>query len=81
MGCTYLSRLVAEHPDLWGALEDQMSQLFLPAIGVIGDAFACYDPMPFGLVESDFVDFAVEQFNKRMERLEGAKSSPPPGLS
>ena len=74
-GLYLLSRLVAEHPDLWDALEDQMNQLFLPAVGVIGDAFACYDPMPFGLVESGFVDFAVAQFNKRMERLEGARNT------
>ena len=74
-GLYLLSRLVAEHPDLWEALEDQMNHLFLHAVGVIGDAFACYDPMPFGLVESGFVDFAVAQFNKRIERLEGARNT------
>lgn len=72
-GLHLLSRLVAAHPDLWDALEDQMNQLFIPAVGVIADAFACYDPIPFGLVESDFVDFAVTQFNIRMERLERAR--------
>ncbi|NUM44964.1 MAG: R2-like ligand-binding oxidase [Anaerolineales bacterium] len=72
-GLHLLSRLVAAHPEVWDALEDQMNQLFLPAVGVIGDAFACYDPMPFGLVESDFLDFAVAQFNLRMERLERAR--------
>ncbi|MCB9136420.1 MAG: R2-like ligand-binding oxidase [Anaerolineales bacterium] len=72
-GLHLLSRLVAAHPNLWDALEDQMNQLFIPAVGVIADAFASYDPIPFGLVESDFVDFAVTQFNLRIERLERAR--------
>ena len=43
------------------------------AIGVIGDAFARYDVVPFGLVEEDFVNYAMSQFSKRFERLEKAK--------
>ena len=45
------------------------------AIGVIGDAFARYEVVPFGLVEEDFVNFAMAQFSKRFERLEKAKGA------
>lgn len=50
-----------------------MNALLVPALGVIGDAFACYDPVPFGLVESDILDYATGQFQKRIDRLERAR--------
>ena len=72
-GVYLLSRLVAEHPDSWATLETQMNSLLPFAIGVIGDAFAAYDVVPFGLVEDDFITYAMMQFSKRFERLEKAK--------
>jgi len=74
-GVYLLSRLVAEHPHEWDTLETQMNSLLPFAIGVIGDAFACYDVVPFGLVEDDFVEYAMTQFTKRFERLEKAKGA------
>jgi ribonucleoside-diphosphate reductase beta chain len=74
-GVYLLSRLVAEHPEEWDTLEAQMNSLLPFAIGVIGDAFACYEVVPFGLVEDDFVDYAMRQFTKRFERLEKAKGA------
>jgi len=74
-GIYLLSRLIAEHPDEWGNLEMQMNTLLPSAIGVIGDAFARYDIVPFGLVEDDFVNYAMSQFTKRFERLEKAKGA------
>ena len=74
-GVYLLSRLVAEHPDEWEALDGQMNSLLPFAIGVIGDAFACYDVVPFGLVEEDFVNYAMSQFTKRFERLEKARGA------
>ena len=74
-GVFLLSRLVAEHPELWGELEEQMNTLLTPAIGVIGDIFTCYDPMPFSLDIDDFVNFAMDQFSKRYERLEKARGA------
>jgi ribonucleoside-diphosphate reductase beta chain len=50
-----------------------MNSLLPFAIGVISDAFACYEVVPFGLVEDDFVNYAIRQFTKRFERLEKAK--------
>jgi len=74
-GVYLLSRLVAEHPDEWDTLDTQMNSLLPSAIGVIGDAFAAYDVVPFGLVEDDFVNYAMSQFTKRFERLEKAKGA------
>jgi len=74
-GIYLLSRLIAEHPDEWGNLELQMNSLLPFAIGVIGDAFARYEVVPFGLVEDDFVNYAMSQFTKRFERLEKAKGA------
>ena len=72
-GVYLLSRLIAEHPQEWDNLQMQMNTLLPSAIGVIGDAFARYEIVPFGLKEEDFVNYAMSQFSKRFERLEKAK--------
>jgi ribonucleoside-diphosphate reductase beta chain len=72
-GVYLLSRLIAENPQEWENLEMQMNTLLPLAIGVIGDAFARYKIVPFGLVEDDFIAYAMSQFSKRFERLEKAK--------
>ena len=40
------------------------------AIGVIEEVFGFYDPMPFELTPDLFIDFAMSQFQSRMDRLE-----------
>lgn len=74
-GVYLLSRLVAEHHDGWDTLDAQMNSLLPFAIGVIGDAFAAYEVVPFGLVEDDFVTYAMSQFTKRFGRLEKARGA------
>ena len=74
-GVYLLSRLMAEHPGEWDTLDAQMNSLLPFAIGVIGDAFAAYEVVPFGLVEDDFVGYAMSQFTKRYERLEKARGA------
>lgn len=73
-GIYLLSRLVAEDGALWDVLEARMNELLPAALGVIGDVFAAYDPIPFGLVEEDFTDYALAQFEKRVARLERARA-------
>lgn len=73
-GIYLISRLLAADEQLWEVVEATMNELFMPALGVIGDAFAQYDPVPFGLVESDFIDYAISQSQKRIARLEQARS-------
>ncbi|MEP0804108.1 MAG: R2-like ligand-binding oxidase [Chloroflexota bacterium] len=74
-GVYLLSRLVARHPEEWETLDSQMNSLLPFAVGVIGDAFAAYEVVPFGLVEDDFVNYAMSQFTKRFERLEKARGA------
>jgi ribonucleoside-diphosphate reductase beta chain len=74
-GVYLLSRLIAEHPHEWDNLQMHMNTLLPSAIGVIGDAFARYEVVPFGLVEEDFVNYAMSQFTKRFERLEKARGA------
>ncbi|GAB4466906.1 MAG: R2-like ligand-binding oxidase [Anaerolineales bacterium] len=74
-GVYLLSRLLARHPEEWDTLETQMNHLLPFAVGVIGDAFAAYEVVPFGLVEEDFVNYAMSQFTKRFERLEKARGA------
>jgi ribonucleoside-diphosphate reductase beta chain len=74
-GIFLLSRLVAKHPDLWDELESHMNGLLYPAVGVISEIFAAYEVVPFGLLEEDFINFAMDQFQKRFTRLEKARGA------
>ena len=74
-GIFLISRLVAEHPDLWDSAEAKMNELLMPAIGVINEIFALYDPVPFGLNIDEFINFAMMQFQKRMNRIEQARGA------
>ena len=74
-GIFLLSRLIAADDGLWDLLEETMNELLPPALGVVGDAFAAYENMPFGLEESVFTEYALNQFQKRVERLEKARGA------
>ena len=69
-GVHLISRLIEENPSLMGVFQSRMSELMPLAMASITELFACYDPMPFGLKEEDFVQFAMDQFGKRMQRIE-----------
>jgi len=74
-GMYLISRLLAVDPSLWQVAEDTMNDLLPLAMDIIGDAFEPYDPVPFGLAPADFSDFAISQFQKRLERLERARGA------
>jgi ribonucleoside-diphosphate reductase beta chain len=74
-GVFLLSRLLAGDASLWSVVEDQMNELLIPALGVVTDAFESYDPIPFGLSQDVFIEFATTQFDKRMQRLEKARGA------
>lgn len=74
-GIFLLSRLMAEDESLWNVLEEQMNELLMTALAVIGELFEQYDPLPFGLEESVFIEFGMNQFEKRVERLEKARGA------
>ncbi len=73
-GVFFLSRLVAEHGDpIWRRIEARMERLLPLALHIIEEAFAAYDPPPFGLTPASFVDFAQDQFRRRFRRIEKAR--------
>jgi ribonucleoside-diphosphate reductase beta chain len=72
-GIYLLSRLIAADDAIWEHISERMNDLVIPAIGVIDDAFQCYDVMPFGLNMDDFTGYALGQFQKRLDRLEQAR--------
>lgn len=74
-GIYLISRLIAVDSSLWQVAEDTMNDLLPLAMDIIGDAFTPYDPVPFGLSPADFSDFAIGQFQKRLERLEKARGA------
>lgn len=74
-GVFLLSRLMVEEETVWPIIEGTMNGLVFPALGIIKDAFACYDPVPFGLQESDFTGYAMMQFQKRLERIKKARGA------
>lgn len=74
-GLYLISRLMAAHPDLWNVAETTMNTLLIPALGVVTEIFALYDPVPFGLSVDEFAAYATTQFQKRYGRLAAARGS------
>lgn len=74
-GIYLISRLLAADERLWEIAEEKMNELLEPALGVVADIFGSYETMPFGLDESEFAQYALAQFQKRLERLEHARSA------
>ncbi|MEQ8677551.1 MAG: R2-like ligand-binding oxidase [Aggregatilineales bacterium] len=74
-GIYLISRLVAENPELWEIAETTMNALMMPAIGIVTEAFDCYDPVPFGMKVDDFTNYALMQFQKRYARIAKSKGS------
>jgi ribonucleoside-diphosphate reductase beta chain len=74
-GIFLISRLIAVDHQLWSVAEATMNALLPHALGVVGETFAAYEEMPFGLDESLFTEFAINQFQKRLARIERARTS------
>ncbi|HRK28859.1 MAG TPA: R2-like ligand-binding oxidase [Chitinophagales bacterium] len=74
-GIYLLSRLTAQYgPPVWDAIETRMNELIEPAIAFIMESLGCYEQLPFGLEIDMFLDYAMDQFQKRMERIERART-------
>jgi ribonucleoside-diphosphate reductase beta chain len=73
-GVFLLSRLVAVHGEpVWEVIRERMEALVKVSIGMVEEAFAAYDVVPFGLKPEDFVTFAMGQFEQRLARVEKAR--------
>ena len=73
-GVYLLAKLIKNDSSLFEFIEERMNSLLPLALGIINEIFESYDEMPFGLQIDDFVSFAMDQFNKRFEKLEKAKT-------
>ena len=74
-GLHLISRLLRAEPTLWPVVEEVMSNLMLPALGIVSEPYQLYNPMPFGMEMQRSVSFAQGQFNKRLEALMRARDS------
>lgn len=74
-GIYLISRLVAADPHLWETAENTMNALLMPALGVVAEAFDCYDPVPFDLQIGDFTNYAMMQYQKRYDRIAKARGA------
>jgi len=75
-GVFLLSRLVAEHGDqLWTTIEDKMNELLPLVLDHIQATLAHYeDPIPFRVTVDQFIEIGSAQFEKRLARIERARS-------
>jgi len=73
-GVYFLQRHVRANPELWDVIEARMGELLPAALNIVGDVFIPYgNSIPFNLDVSEMVQFAGEQFNKRLHAVERAK--------
>lgn len=75
-GVFLLSRLVAEHGDpVWTVIEERMNHLLPLVLTHIQETLSAYDdPIPFGVSVDQFIEIGSAQFEKRMSRIERARS-------
>jgi ribonucleoside-diphosphate reductase beta chain len=74
-GVFLLSRLTAEHGDeIYETIQTRLGELLPIATQAIMEAFSPYDEIPFGLTVEAFVDFALAQFQRRVDRIEKART-------
>lgn len=73
-GVYFLQRHIRAKPELWDVAEARMSELLPAALDIVGDVFVPYgDTIPFNLDVSEMVQYAGEQFGKRLHAVERAK--------
>jgi ribonucleoside-diphosphate reductase beta chain len=78
-GVFLISRLVAEHPELWEIVEQEMNRLLMLSLNLVNETFAdtadlSPEEIPFGFQAQEYLDYATTQFTKRLSRIERARS-------
>lgn len=71
-GLYLLQRLVSEDAAIWEVIMARMNELFPIAMAITPEFFDNYEPtqVPYGLTEGEFVEYAADQFDRRMKVLE-----------
>jgi ribonucleoside-diphosphate reductase beta chain len=72
-GSYLLQRLISEHDHVWEVINKRMELLLPFAIGVVNELLSVIDPQSFDLDKEEFIDFAMKQFQVRMDVLERAR--------
>jgi ribonucleoside-diphosphate reductase beta chain len=77
-GVFLISRLVAEHPELWEIVEQEMNRLLMLSLNLVNETFADTadlppEEIPFGFQAQEYLDYATTQFTKRLARIERAR--------
>jgi ribonucleoside-diphosphate reductase beta chain len=78
-GVYLISRLVAQQPELWEIVEQEMNRLLVYALGVVTESFQDAmelppEEVPFGFQAQEYLDYATTQFTRRMNRIERART-------
>jgi ribonucleoside-diphosphate reductase beta chain len=76
-GVFLISRLVAQDKQLWSVVETRMNELLPLALGVVSETDNAEDPdavPPFGIEVEEYMVYATTQFQKRIARIEKARS-------
>lgn len=68
-GLFLINRLLADNPELKNPFEDHLEELLNDATNIIHEIFEPYDVVPFGLEKEWFLDYAIRQFQLRMNKL------------
>lgn len=75
-GVYLIERLVAGQSELWDVAQEQMNKLLMSAMGVVQETFDFYSEagvvVPFGLIPEVFTDYALRQFEARLNRIASA---------
>jgi ribonucleotide reductase beta subunit family protein with ferritin-like domain/putative sterol carrier protein len=68
-GLFLADRLLRDNPDLRIAFENHLGDLLNNATNIIHEIFERYDKVPFGLEKEWFLDYALRQFQNKMNKM------------
>lgn len=68
-GLFLIDRLLREHPHLRDIFEAEAGRLISLVVEIVHEMFDPYPVMPFGLKKEDYLEYASDQFRKRMQKL------------
>lgn len=74
-GIYLISRLVAENgEEVWDAFNDTMNKLMMPAMQVVSEGYEKFEVVPFGMDQEELMAYAMGQFQKRLARIQKART-------
>ncbi len=73
-GVYFLQRQVRASPGMWPIVKERLNELLPAALNIVGDVFVPYgDTIPFDLNVAEMVEYASEQFTRRLQAVERAR--------